>query len=304
MSTQPPVPPVPPPPPPAMPPPPPMPPAQTPGVPGVPGAFVYPNAPLSYLEAEQAVRDGKRGPLKIPTWGLGDVWITLALLFIFQFVGVIIVVIIAQAVDPAAASEDRLPNEAWISLSLTAFLWLGMGLWPFIASHLKGNGIKIDFGLRASWRDVGLGVLYGFLSFVVAIVLAAVSTALFGEFSSAAGDEAAQFKDSVVVTAIFALTIAFGAPFFEELCFRGLFLSSLAKRGMGAVLSITIPALVFSLMHFEPKRILLLFGVGCVFGLARWQSKSLTTAMVAHVMNNLPGAIGIFLLALGLDIPV
>ena len=73
---------------------------------------------------------------------------------------------------------------------------------------------------------------------------------------------------------------------------------------MGAVLSIAIPALVFSLMHFEPKRILLLFGVGCVFGLARWQSKSLTTAVVAHMMNNLPGAIGIFLLALGLDFPV
>lgn len=296
MSTQPPVPPV--------PPPPPIPPVQTPGQPEVPGVFEYPNAPLSYLEAEQDVRDGKRGPLKTPTWGLGDVWISLALLFIFQIVGVIVITIIVQMVDPSAATDGSLPNLAWVSLSLTAFMWLGMGLWPWVTAHLKGNGIRIDFGLRFSWRDIGLGVLYGFLAFIVAMVLAILTTALFGDFSSAAGDEAAQYKDSIVVSAVFALTIAFGAPFFEELCFRGLFLSSLAKRGMGAVLSIAIPALVFSLMHFEPKRILLLFGVGCVFGLARWQSKSLTTAVVAHMMNNLPGAIGIFLLALGLDFPV
>lgn len=281
-----------------------MPPAQTPGGSGTPSAFNYPNAPLSYLEAEQEVRDGKRGPLKIPSWGLGDVWISLALLLILQIVGVIVVVIIAQVVDPSAPTSDGLPNAAWVSFSLTAFMWLGMGLWPWLSARLKGNGIRIDFGLRLSWRDVGLGVLYGFLAFIVAIVLAIVTTALFGEFSSAAGDEASQFKDSIVVSAIFALTIAVGAPFFEELCFRGLFLSSLAKRGMGAVLSIAIPALVFSLMHFEPKRILLLFGVGCVFGLARWHSKSLTTAIVAHMMNNLPGALGIFLLALGLDVPV
>lgn len=280
-----------------------MPPAQTPGSPN-PEVPEYPNAPLSYVAAQQEVNEGKRPTLRLPTWGLGDVWITLTLLLIFQIGAAIVVTLVYAVVSPDAANAKGFPDSGWVSIGLTAALWAGMGLWPWLAAKLKGNGIKIDFGLRASWRDVGLGILYGLLSFVVAMILALVTTALFGEFSSAAGDEAMQYKNDLLLSVVFALAVAVGAPFFEELCFRGLFLSSLAKRGMGAVLSITIPALVFSLLHFEPKRIMLLFGVGVVFGLARWHSKSLTTSIVAHMCNNLPGAIGIVLIAMGIDIPV
>ena len=282
--------------------PPPMQPVQSPVVTG--GDFDYPNAPLTYTAAQLQVSDGKRPALKVPTWGLGDVWITLALLMIFQIAAVIAIAVVYAVVAPHELGESGMPKSILVSLGLTIVMWAGMGLWPWFAAKSKGNGIRIDFGLRASWRDVGLGILYGLLSFVVAVVLALVSQHLWGEFSSAAADEAAGYRDSVLHSFLFSLAIAFGAPFFEELAFRGLFLSSLAKRGMGAILSIAIPALVFSLMHFEPKRILLLFGVGCVFGLARWQSKSLTTSVVAHMCNNLPGAIGILLLSMGISVPL
>lgn len=280
-----------------------MPPAQTPTAVMV-NDFGYPNAPATYLAAQQQVLTGSRSPLKLPTWGLGDVWITLALLIILQLAAAIVIVLITALVAPNSASQNGMPDSGWISIALTFVLWTGMGLWPWIAAKFKGNGIQIDFGLRASWADVGFGILYGILAFVVAMVLAVITNMLFGDFSSAAGDEALQYKDDLLISIVFALTVAVGAPFFEELCFRGLFLSSLAKRGMGAFLSIAIPALVFSLMHFEPKRVLLLFGVGFVLGLARWQRKSLTTSIVAHMCNNLPGAISMVLLAFGVNIPM
>lgn len=279
-----------------------MPPAQTPQFPSA--TFVYPNAPLTYIEAEQAAVAGWRPALKLPTWGLGDVWITLALIFIVQFAAVIAIMVAYAVFDPSAVKDGQIPQTALVSLGLTAFMWVGMGGWPWVAAKFKGNGIKIDFGLRWSARDIGLGVLWGVVAFVVAMILGVITTMLFGEFSSAAGDEASQYRDSVIMTALFSLAVAFGAPFFEELAFRGLFFSSLAKRGMGAFACIVIPAFVFALFHMEWVRFWLLFGVGVVLGVARWQSKSLTTSIVAHMMNNLPGAIGLLLISFGFDIPV
>ena len=36
---------------------------------------------------------------------------------------------------------------------------------------------------------------------------------------------------------------------------------------------------------------ILLLGIGLVLGFARWHTGSVTTTIVAHMMNNLPGAL-------------
>ena len=52
-----------------------------------------------------------------------------------------------------------------------------------------------------------------------------------------------------------------------------------------------ISAVVFSVFHLEPVRMILLLGIGLVLGFARWHTGSVTTTIVAHMMNNLPGAL-------------
>ena len=60
-----------------------------------------------------------------------------------------------------------------------------------------------------------------------------------------------------------------------------------------------LSAVAFAVMHFEPQRLLVLVTIGAGLGIVRWRTGSLGACIVAHAVNNLPGAIGILLLASG-----
>jgi membrane protease YdiL (CAAX protease family) len=171
--------------------------------------------------------------------------------------------------------------------------WIMLAGWPVIATRVRGNGPVIDLGIRLTWRDVGIGVVGGGASLVVATILAGLSVLIFGDFTSAAGDVAAELTDAASrpMIVLFAFMLAFGAPVVEELAFRGLVFAGLRKHGFSPVITIALSALVFALFHFEPARMLVLGGVGLVLGYLRWRTGSLGACMVAHCVNNLPAAV-------------
>ena len=171
--------------------------------------------------------------------------------------------------------------------------WVMLAGWPVIATRVRGNGPVIDLGIRLTWRDVGIGVVGGGASLVVATILAGLSVLIFGDFTSAAGDVAAELTDAASrpMIVLFAFMLAFGAPVVEELAFRGLVFAGLRKHGFSPVLTMALSALVFALFHFEPARMLVLGGVGLVLGYLRWRTGSLGACMVAHCVNNLPAAV-------------
>jgi membrane protease YdiL (CAAX protease family) len=171
--------------------------------------------------------------------------------------------------------------------------WVMLAGWPVIATRVRGNGPVIDLGIRLTWRDLGIGVVGGGASLVVATILAGLSVLIFGDFTSAAGDVAAELSDATSrpVIVLFAFMLAFGAPVVEELAFRGLLFAGLRKHGFRPVVTIVLSALVFALFHFEPARMLVLGGVGLVLGYLRWRTGSLGACMVAHCVNNLPAAV-------------
>ena len=127
-------------------------------------------------------------------------------------------------------------------------------------------------------------------------IIAAGLTALFGEFDSSAGEVARDLNDFPIARLLFALAVGFGAPIVEELCYRGLLMTSLLKRGMSRWLSVIVSAALFAAMHLEPVRFALLFAIGLILGWARVHRNNTTTSIVAHMTNNMPGAIGILFL--------
>jgi len=92
---------------------------------------------------------------------------------------------------------------------------------------------------------------------------------------------------------LFAALVMVGAPVVEELFFRGLFFGALRKRGVGAVLTIVITAVVFAGFHLEPLRFLVLLPTGLVLGWVRWRTGSTGAAMLTHGIVNGPGAIAL-----------
>ena len=224
--------------------------------------------------------------LKRPGWGVPDFFIAVAAWLVFSIVSGV----------PILLAQEGTAAYAWLLLVGVALPWLGMGGWPWLISRLRGNGMRLDFGLRVTKADIGWGLLFGIGALVAAGLIAAGLTAIFGEFDSSAGEVARDLDDFPVARLLFALAVGFGAPIVEELCYRGLLMSSLLKRGTSRWLSVVLSAALFDAMHLEPIRFALLFAIGLILGWARVHRNNTTTAIVAHMTNNMPGAIGILFL--------
>ena len=224
--------------------------------------------------------------IRRPSWGVPDFFLAVGAWLVFSVLSGV----------PILMSQEGTAVYARALLAGVILPWLGMGGWPWLVSRLRGNGIRLDFGLRFSWGDVGWGLLFGVGALVAASIIAAGLSALFGEFDSSAGELATSLNDFPAARFLFALAVAFGAPFIEELCYRGLLMTSLLKRGMSKWLAVVVSAALFAAMHLEPIRFALLFAIGLILGWARIHRNNTTTAVVAHMTNNLPGAIGILFL--------
>ena len=173
-----------------------------------------------------------------------------------------------------------------------ALPWIALAGWPLLTTALQGNGPIIDLGLRLTWRDVGWGVIGGIAALMAGGTIALILQAIFGEFTSAAGEVGEQLRDEgpLLAVVIFALCVAIGAPIAEEIAFRGMAYNALAKRGLNAAWVIAITTVAFSLFHLEPIRAPILLASGLVFAILRWRTRSLGAPIVAHAVNNLPGA--------------
>ena len=235
----------------------------------------YPGCPITVTEAVAAGAE-----LRAPRWGLWDV--------VVGAVGALVI----GAVAGGALFLLEAPTILVVLVG-TTLPWLALAGWPLIATSRRGNGPRIDLGLRLTWSDTGWGVMTGFAGLLLAGIAALLTRLVDPEVSSAAGDAAAELQESSgrLAIVIFALMVMVGAPIVEELFFRGLFVSALRKRGVGAVLTIIITGVVFAGFHFEPTRFLILLPTGLLLGWVRWRTGSTGAAMVAHGVVNAPGAI-------------
>lgn len=247
---------------------------------------LYRGAPATLVDAvARESYSGRR--VKVSTWGLWDPVIGLLLWLLLGVIGGFV----------SLATEDSGSTIAGFGMIVAVTLpWLALVGWPVLMTWTRGNGLFIDLGIRWRWSDLGWGALFGLGAVVVAVVLALATQALFGEFSSSAGDLAEDLAENKIVFALFLLTIMIGAPIAEEVFFRGLLFGALAKKGLPQIWALVISSAVFALIHLEPVRIILLFGIGLVLGLARWLTRSTTTAIVAHVVNNSVSSIGLIFL--------
>ena len=92
---------------------------------------------------------------------------------------------------------------------------------------------------------------------------------------------------------VLIVVVVFGAPFFEELFFRGLVQGVLTRRYGGRVAILT-QAVAFGLVHYQigmtRGQVILTFAmimpVGFLLGCLRWRYQRLGPGMVAHAVFN------------------
>jgi membrane protease YdiL (CAAX protease family) len=235
----------------------------------------YPGCPVTVAEA---MAEGR--VLREPRWGLWDV-----------FWSLIAAIVIGVAVGGVLYFADA-SMSAQVIVG-TSVPWLAFAGWPLLVTAWRGNGPRIDLGLRLTWSDVGWGAIGGFACLVTAATAAAITQIFVPDLSSAAGDAGDELlkEGGRLAVTVFALMVMVGAPIVEELFFRGLFFAALRKRGVGTVFTIIVTGVVFAGFHFEPVRLFVLLPTGLILGWVRAKTGSTGAAMVAHGMVNAPGAI-------------
>ncbi len=234
----------------------------------------YPGCPIT---VDIALAEGRT--LRAPKWGIPD-----AIIPLLGFVLISVAVVVG-------GQFLGLPLT-WLLLLGITLPWIALAGWPLLTTSFQGNGPRIDLGLRLTWSDLGWGVIGGVAALVAGGTVAVLIQAVFGEFTSAAGEVGQQLRDEgpLLAVVVFALCVAIGAPIAEEIAFRGMAYNALAKRGLSTAWVIAITTLAFSLFHLEPMRAPILLASGLVLGVLRWRTRSLGAPIVAHAVNNLPGA--------------
>jgi membrane protease YdiL (CAAX protease family) len=176
-----------------------------------------------------------------------------------------------------------------------AALWACLAGACVIAVRRHGTGSLADLGLRRPDReDIRVGLLSGFGLRAGAIAVGIIIVTLFrdsiGRDTSFARGLHIGGWTAVVLVAIAAV----GAPFFEELFFRGL-LQAVFTRRLGVRLAIGAQAGCFALVHLWPTMgfgqvlltVIVIGGVGVYQGALRWRYERLASAMIAHGIFNL-----------------
>ncbi len=177
----------------------------------------------------------------------------------------------------------------------------------FLISRYRGNGPVVDFGLPTSWSEFGgqlrTGSLWGAAAlgggFLLALVVLARSDledhAPLGEL----------FDIPMPWKVVLVLWIWLGAPFCEEVMFRGMVWGALERRAAPVPMAwlgnrwviLVVTAVLFALWHREGWRLIVLIWGGLAIGMARMRSGSVAASTTAHTVNNTLPALAILVVA-------
>jgi membrane protease YdiL (CAAX protease family) len=179
-------------------------------------------------------------------------------------------------------------------LSTLLGLWGGFAGAAVLASRLRGTKrLTVDLGIRFRWIDA-LGIPVGVASqFAIALLYIPIKPHVH-DFTQRFGAPAQRLTGSshgIGYTAIVVATVI-GAPFFEELFFRGVLLRALARlfgrwgRWVGPTLAIVISGILFGLAHGESLQLLGLAAFGVILGIVSYRTGRLGMNIVAHASFN------------------
>lgn len=230
------------------------------------------------------------GPLPRPgaleasvTPGVVVLW-TVGLLVAGAIVGSLLASVVAAISGSTTGAGTTLVGEFG--------LWSGMtGAAVVVSRRFGTRSLSDDFGFRIGWKDIwpGLVALVAGLIVTNVIGLAFSGTRFAGSNTQLITGQ----KHDGLGFAIITVVVAIGAPFFEELFFRGVLRVALTAR-LGSHGAVWGQAILFGLAHYQPGSglgnvsIMVIVGsLGVVLGYAARATKRLGPGMIAHGLYNL-----------------
>ncbi|WP_246170169.1 CPBP family intramembrane glutamic endopeptidase [Pseudonocardia hierapolitana] len=229
---------------------------------------------------------GAPSPVRKHRWGLGAYLLAEA---VFLLTSALIGIVLVGDAGPTATTLA-------IALSVPTVLAASTAL---LITWVRGNGPIVDLGLVWSWRDLGMGLAFGFGGLALTIPASIVYVAIVGEdATSAVGDVFGGIRAGPALAALVLVIVVFVAPMCEEILYRGLLWGGIEKIA-GRWVAFAVSTLLFAIAHFEFTRTPLLLVVAIPIAIARLYTGRLLASIVAHQINNLLPGIALVLGLLG-----
>lgn len=170
-----------------------------------------------------------------------------------------------------------------------------------VASVVRGNGPRADFGLRWHWPDVLTGLRIGAVGLVTTTVASVLWIDWVGpaKANSAVSDLLANARLPPALAVLVFLHVWLVAPVCEELVYRGLLWGAMERLRWSPLAAFVLCTAAFAIGHLEPDRTVLLLVIAIPIGLSRMVTGRLTACIVTHQMNNFLPALGLLLASLG-----
>jgi len=238
----------------------------------------------------------------------GFVWVLLALVgFVLgQFVGLAFIYGVAGVLGQTSRvpmfSVASVPPEWFVAASLVG-LWVGLFGGACLGSLARGTRrILVDLGIR--FRPIDLvGIAIGLGGQIVVALMYAPFIHHIHNFNApttklTGGSHGGGF-------ALIAVLTVFGAPFFEEVFFRGLLFKGLARlftpqtltpsrrRTFGVVAAIVVDGALFGLAHGELVQLAGLATFGMVLAFISYRTGRLGMNIVSHASFNAVAVVAI-----------
>jgi len=207
-------------------------------------------------------------------WGLGD-----------AAAGMVVGLVVANLLAGIVAGASGEETFATVVAGLVG-LWVGLLGAPVWASRRKGTGsLAEDFGLRTRWTDAVAGLPLGLACQLLLVPLYLPLQRFIDEDEIGRPAEELADKAQGPAYVLLAVLLIVGAPFVEELFFRGLLLRALSRR-FGDGWAVGGSAVAFGLAHFQVVQFPALVFLGAVLGFVAVRTGRLGPGIWAHAGFN------------------
>lgn len=212
----------------------------------------------------------------------------------YYLVGLILSGVLSVRID---GFDPATPPDLGPLLLLAFAPNLLLGLVPALFSWRVGRGLRSDFGIVPTRRDVKVGLACGAIALGISWVLSLVLISIAGPPPPGGIADLIRGEEGIWLF-LFALFAFLGAPITEELLMRGALWGALEHYRVPRYAILAMTALIFAFIHEEAWRLPVLFVGGLAIGTARMVTGRVSASMIAHATNNFLPAVAILFVPL------
>jgi len=242
---------------------------------------------------QDANLDPAPAPPRTRVWGLRDIAIvTVVVLLLFLFVPAAIV--LPASLLWEQKSDGETTEAANIALAVGNLAWYVTVIVTVLSYVRSKGGTPSDLGLRwpsgagrDSWgRIIGIAVLTFIAMYAITALYSVIALEILDlDFLEPSEQVPDDFYDHKIALAILGIAVVIGAPFTEELFFRG-FLYGGLRTYVSYVLAALLTGFLFSLLHFNVGLVIPFTLIGAILALSYQRSGNLLTPIGAHFFFN------------------